>query len=142
LDIEALVYQDQNFLLQNISGINTRLINGETVVIYTSRGLITDNDPLKSLAIGNKISEALVKIVRGITVRPHFFIAKGGITSSDMASKGLGVAKARIIGQALPGVPVWLLGGESRFPGLPYVVFPGNVGGPRALEQLVLQLDN
>ena len=27
--------------------------------------------------------------------------------------------------QALPGIPVWRLGPESRFPGLAYVVFPG-----------------
>ena len=142
LDIETLVYRHKNLLIQTISQINSRLTNGETVVIYTSRQLITDKDSVKSLAIGNKISDALVEIVRGISVRPSFFIAKGGITSSDMASKGLGVARAKIIGQALPGVPVWLLGDESRFPGLPYVVFPGNVGGPEALEQLVSQLQS
>ena len=26
------------------------------------------------------------------------------------------------------GFPVWEAGAESKFPGLPYVVFPGNVG--------------
>jgi uncharacterized protein YgbK (DUF1537 family) len=33
----------------------------------------------------------------------------------------------------LPGIPVWQLGEESRFPGMNYVVFPGNVGGADAL---------
>ena len=32
------------------------------------------------------------------------------------------------MGQILPGVPVWQTGGESKFPGLPFVIFPGNVG--------------
>jgi hypothetical protein len=27
------------------------------------------------------------------------------------------------------------MGPETRLPGLPYVVFPGNVGGPNALRE-------
>jgi len=42
-----------------------------------------------------------------------------------------------VLGQILPGIPVWELGGETKFPGLPYVVFPGNVGGADALAQAV-----
>jgi hypothetical protein len=34
-------------------------------------------------------------------------------------------------------VPVWRLGPESRYPGMPYIVFPGNVGGPRALAEVL-----
>ena len=65
---------------------------------------------------------------------------KGGITSSDLATKGLGVKRARVQGQIVPGVPVWELGPETKFPGLPYVVFPGNVGGPEALHNAVQKL--
>jgi uncharacterized protein YgbK (DUF1537 family) len=36
-------------------------------------------------------------------------------------------------GQIIPGVPVWRLGKEAKFPGLDYVVFPGNVGDEDAL---------
>lgn len=43
-------------------------------------------------------------------------------------------------GQLLPGVPVWRLGAEAKFPGLDYVVFPGNVGGPDALTEAVRTL--
>jgi uncharacterized protein YgbK (DUF1537 family) len=55
-------------------------------------------------------------------------IAKGGITSSDVATKGLGIQRALVMGQILPGVPVWQADQSSRFPELTYVVFPGNVG--------------
>jgi uncharacterized protein YgbK (DUF1537 family) len=69
--------------------------------------------------------------------RPRFLIAKGGITSSDIAIHGLGMRRARVLGQASAGVPVWELGEEARFPGMKLVVWPGNVGGPDALRDLV-----
>jgi hypothetical protein len=48
----------------------------------------------------------------------------------------------RVLGQILPDVPVWELGPETSFPGLPYIIFPGNVGGPDALEEVVLELES
>jgi uncharacterized protein YgbK (DUF1537 family) len=69
-------------------------------------------------------------------------LAKGGITSSDVATKGLSVKRAMVLGQLLPGVPVWKLGPESRYPDLIYVVFPGNVGGPDALAEAAEKLKN
>ena len=107
------------------------------MVLATSRELVTSGDAAASLDIGNRVSAALVEIVRRLEVRPRYLIAKGGITSSDLATKGLGVKRALVRGQLLPGVPVWELGPETRFPGLPYIVFPGNVGGPSALTDAV-----
>jgi uncharacterized protein YgbK (DUF1537 family) len=52
----------------------------------------------------------------------------------------LKVKRALVLGQILPGVPVWQLGQESRYPGLVYIVFPGNVGGPEALAEVVAKL--
>jgi uncharacterized protein YgbK (DUF1537 family) len=68
-------------------------------------------------------------------------IAKGGITSSDVATQALNVSRAVVMGQLLPGVPVWQLGAESRYPGLAYVVFPGNVGRSKSLLEAVAQFD-
>jgi uncharacterized protein YgbK (DUF1537 family) len=107
------------------------------VVIYTSRQRICGNDTQTNLAIGRRISEGIVSIVRAISVRPRYLLAKGGITSSDIATKALSVKRAIVLGQILPGVPVWRLGLESRYPGLAYIVFPGNVGGPEALSNIV-----
>jgi uncharacterized protein YgbK (DUF1537 family) len=112
------------------------LREGQDVAIYTSRRLIAGDDATKSLAIGQQVSSALVAIVRNIKQRPRYFVAKGGITSSDLAVKGLDVRRAMVEGQILPGVPVWRTGPESRFPDLTYVVFPGNVGGPTAVADV------
>jgi uncharacterized protein YgbK (DUF1537 family) len=75
--------------------------------------------------------------VRSIRVRPRYILAKGGITSSDIATKALNVKRAIVRGQILPGVPVWELGSESAYPGLPFVVFPGNVGDAGAVAEIV-----
>lgn len=83
------------------------------------------------------ISSALVSVVEGIEGRPGWMLVKGGITSSDIASRALHMREARVAGQILPGVPVWISGAESRWPDLPLVVFPGNVGGPAALADAV-----
>jgi uncharacterized protein YgbK (DUF1537 family) len=113
---------------------------GQDIAIFTSRGLITGADAESSLAIGRRVSDGLVAIVRAITTRPRYLLAKGGITSSDTATRGLDVRRALVLGQILPGVPVWQLGPESRYPGMVYIVFPGNVGGPSALAEVVAAL--
>ena len=43
-------------------------------------------------------------------------------------------------GQILPGIPVWELETEGKYNGIPYIVFPGNVGGEEALFQVIQKL--
>ena len=71
---------------------------------------------------------------------PSFVIAKGGITSSDVGTKALAVKKANVLGQIKPGIPVWQTGEESKFPGMPYIIFPGNVGEVSTLKEIVEEL--
>jgi len=120
--------------------VDEALQAGRKTLVYTSRRLIAGADAAESLAISRHVSDALVGVAQSISVRPRYIIAKGGITSSDIATRGLGAKRAMVRGQLLPGVPVWELGPETRFPGLIYVVFPGNVGGPDALVEAVHKL--
>ena len=113
---------------------------GRHALLFTSRQLVSAVGRAGELGTAQTVSSALVAIVQALRERPRFFIAKGGITSSDLATQGLGVKKALVLGQAAPGIPVWRLGPESRFPGLAYVVFPGNVGGPDTLRELIARL--
>ncbi|XP_042503189.1 uncharacterized protein LOC122080300 [Macadamia integrifolia] len=106
-------------------------------LVMTSRELITGKSASESLEINFKVSSALVEIVRRITTRPRYILAKGGITSSDLATIALEAKRALVVGQALAGVPLWQLGPESRHPGVPYIVFPGNVGDRTALAEVV-----
>lgn len=110
---------------------------GQIGTLYTSRKLIQSEKRTENLAIGAKVSQALIAALQEVTSSPRFIIAKGGITSHDVAQKGLGAERARVLGQLFPGIPVWRLesGPRSRFANVPYVVFPGNVGGPESLMQ-------
>lgn len=118
--------------------------SGKTVVVYTRRERldIDSGDKEEELKIAVAISDAVTSIARNLTVRPSYIIAKGGITSSDIGVKGLTVKKAVVAGQIKPGVPVWITGEESRFPAIPYIIFPGNVGQDTTLKEVVEILNN
>ncbi|MDJ0783576.1 MAG: four-carbon acid sugar kinase family protein [Desulfosarcinaceae bacterium] len=120
--------------------INTHIAAGRDVVLYTSRRLITATDDAGNLDIGARVSDALIQVVRGLEQPPRYLVAKGGITSSDVATRGLTVRRAMVLGQVLPGIPVWRLGQESRYPGMAYMVFPGNVGSDDALAEIYHRL--
>lgn len=110
----------------------------QDVLVMTTRKLITGADEAKSLDIGSTVAAALVSFMTRLQIKPRYIIAKGGITSSDMATKGLSMKRAMIVGQAAPGVPLWRCDELTcKHPGLPYVVFPGNVGGEETLFEVV-----
>jgi uncharacterized protein YgbK (DUF1537 family) len=112
--------------------LDAALEQGALGVLYTSRELVTGQD---NLAIGRSVTDALLAALQEVSTRPRFVIAKGGITSHEVAHRGLGALRATVLGQLQPGVPVWRLesGPGLRHAGVPYVVFPGNVGGPTSL---------
>lgn len=119
-----------------------KIKNGVTLVVYTKRTLLTLPDDTKEQALLRSvaISDAVAKVVGELTVQPSFIIAKGGITSSDIGVKALVVKEAMVLGQVQPGIPVWKADKESKFPGIPYIIFPGNVGEDDTLRNVVLEL--
>ena len=66
-----------------------------------------------------------------------FLISKGGITSNDTLSKGLALRTARVLGQVRAGCSVVRCPADHpRFPDLPVVIFPGNVGDDETLAEV------
>ncbi|MGZ4160513.1 MAG: four-carbon acid sugar kinase family protein [Neobacillus sp.] len=112
--------------------------SGKTVAVYTRRERLDLGEGKKEqeLKLSVAISEAVTSIVTRLQVRPNFLIAKGGITSSDVGTKGLKVKRATVAGQIRPGIPVWRIGDESKYPGMAYVIFPGNVGTKSDLKEV------
>lgn len=116
--------------------------SGKTAVIYTSRRVLAPDteDKNQILEASVRISDAVTSVIGRLQVKPSFIIAKGGITSSDVGTKALHVKKARVMGQVQKGIPVWMTGAESKFPGMPYIIFPGNVGDDNTLRNIVEEL--
>ncbi len=122
--------------------VDERITAGRTAIVYTRRDRLDldHEDSERQLLISVRISAAVTDVVAQLTARPRFIVAKGGITSSDVGTRALRVRRATVMGQVAPGVPAWKTGLESKFPGMPYVIFPGNVGEETTLREVVEKL--
>jgi uncharacterized protein YgbK (DUF1537 family) len=141
LEVDAILRDDASKareIEEKTAMIEEAATRGENPVLYTTRvpAFERADDRKRNEIICREVSDAIVAAVRRIETKPSCMIVKGGITSSDVAAKGLGVRKARALGQVLPGVPVIRTGAECRWPDIPYVIFPGNVGDEHALRKV------
>ncbi len=115
-------------------------------VLMTSRLRVVRAGGEASLHVARAVSAALAELtrraVRGTELA--WVVAKGGITSHDVATEGLQIRRATVLGQLFPGiVSVWLAEpaeGSDRLAGLPFVVFAGNVGDDTTLRDAVRTL--
>jgi uncharacterized protein YgbK (DUF1537 family) len=139
LDVASLVANGTGRGGQDLAdGIVQHLAEGN-VVLYSSRTPVTGQDAAGSLAIARRVSDELAQIAARVidSVRPRFVIAKGGITSSDVAQYGLRMRRATVRGCLLPGIVSLWLAAEGPGRGIPFTVFAGNVGDDDALAQVV-----
>jgi uncharacterized protein YgbK (DUF1537 family) len=132
-----------SYLDHTVDTVVDALHDGD-VIVHTSRLLIKTDDPAESLRIARTVSAAVVAVVNRTlkTFPPRFVIAKGGITSSDVAAHGLEIRHAIVRGPMLPGiVSLWEpVDGPAK--GIPYIVFAGNVGDDDSLAQVTRKLSN
>jgi uncharacterized protein YgbK (DUF1537 family) len=108
--------------------------SGNTPVVFTSRLEKAFADQATRLAFGELVSAFLMDVVRNFPKSLGFLISKGGITSNDVLSSGLALRTSRVAGQILPGCSVVCCPSDHpRYPDMPVVIFPGNVGDDQAL---------
>jgi uncharacterized protein YgbK (DUF1537 family) len=111
--------------------------DGKTAVIYTSREELQFPSQAERLAFGERVSALLMIIVGQLPESIGFLISKGGITSNDVLSTGLALRSSRVLGQILTGCSVVRCPADhARYPDLPVVIFPGNVGDKTSLAQV------
>lgn len=146
IDVEKLLGEENEakaHLDQTVDAVVEALHAGD-VIVHTSRLLIKTDDPAESLRIARTVSAAVVDVVNRTlkTFPPRFVIAKGGITSSDVAAHGLEIRHAIVRGPMLPGiVSLWEpVDGPAK--GIPYIVFAGNVGDDDSLAQVTRKLSS
>jgi len=134
VDVDGIGPQRDALLAEAVSRCELAHAAGKTPVVYTSRVERQFPDQAARLAFGEAVSAFLMDVVRGLPATLGFLISKGGITSNDVLSDGLALRTSRVLGQILPGCSVVRCPADHpRFPQLPVVIFPGNVGDERAL---------
>lgn len=115
----------------------------ELVVVRTSRQLLTGPDGASSLDISQRVSAALVDVTARVVrrQRPSYLVAKGGITSSDVATSALEMHRGWVRGPVLDGIVSLWEAVDGFAAGLAYVVFAGNVGDDQSLADVVDRLE-
>ncbi|GAA1059153.1 four-carbon acid sugar kinase family protein [Agromyces bracchium] len=121
------------------SAARDRLADRPLAFVTTERQRSSSHN---TLAHGELVMTALTTAVRDLLPDVSVVVAKGGITSAEVARTGIGARSAVVLGQVLPGVSAWRMTAHDGREVL-YVVVPGNVGGPdtlvRALEAVGLR---
>jgi uncharacterized protein YgbK (DUF1537 family) len=111
---------------------------GKPVVILATERERSSEHP--TLAHGERVMAALTTAVASLLPEVSVVVAKGGITSAEVARTGIGASSALVLGQVLPGVSVWRMSARDGRDVL-YVVVPGNVGGTGTLTRVLDALD-
>ena len=134
VNVENLSAQRDALLADVIGRCEDAHARGLTPVVFTSRVEKSFADQAMRLAFGDMVSAFLMDVVRNLPKSLGFLISKGGITSNDVLSSGLALRTSRVVGQILPGCSVVRCPVDHpRYPDLPVVIFPGNVGDEQAL---------
>ena len=134
VDVDRIETQRDTLLNEILTQAGDAHAQGWTPVIYTSRVERQFPDQATRLAFGESVSAFLMDVVRSLPPTLGFLISKGGITSNDVLSDGLALRTSTVLGQILPGCSVVRCPEDHpRYPNLPVVIFPGNVGDDAAL---------
>jgi uncharacterized protein YgbK (DUF1537 family) len=143
LDVARVVDGDAEAHVVELADRAANSLDDGLVVISTSRALVKGAGVHESLEIARTVSAALTETVRRTVehTRPRFVLAKGGITSADVATTALSIDRAWVRGSLLPGIVSLWQAASGPWTGLPYVVFAGNVGGDDALADVVVRLE-
>ncbi len=141
VDVNRLPHDRNQLLREVLEATEAAHARGRTAVVYTSRTERQFPTRAARLAFGEQVSGFLMDVVRRLPASLGYLISKGGITSNDVLSSGLRLRTARLLGQILPGVSVVRCPHDHpRYPDMPVVIFPGNVGDEHALAQVHARL--
>ncbi len=134
VDVQRILGDGDALMTETLDTIRQIVEQGLTPVVYTSRQEIRLSDADQRQRLGQQVSDFLVDIVRRLPYTPSYLVGKGGITSHDILTKGLGIRTARVLGQVINSVPCVM---ASQFP---YIIFPGNVGNEQSLREVYLKM--
>lgn len=144
LQVSRVLSDDRDAHVAELGTAVAAALASANVLVSTSRDLVVGSDPGASLALARRVSAALTEVTaRALAARPAWVVAKGGITSHEVAVTGFGVRRAEVAGQLGRGIISLFrpLAARAEALGMPYVVFAGNVGTEDSLADVVSLLD-
>jgi uncharacterized protein YgbK (DUF1537 family) len=132
-DVEALASSEPGTEIARAATEASRLLQERALaVLATPRVRPAGTETFEA---GQRIALNLARTA-GAVEGAGLVVAKGGITAHVTARDGLRAHGGLVLGPLVDGVALWRLStGEGRL--LPYVVFPGNVGGDGTLREVV-----
>jgi uncharacterized protein YgbK (DUF1537 family) len=144
LDARKVVADTRQHHIQEVAGRVATSLEQANVLLITSRNVVSRGGQDGELALSRLVSVALTDALARLEGHePAWVIAKGGITSHDVAVEGFGIRRAVVLGQLGQGIisvfrPVAARPGTV---GMPYVVFAGNVGNEGSLSEAIDRLE-
>lgn len=168
LPIDRILDEHDALMAETLSTIAAIIADGSTPVVYTARKEVRIDDAEKRQRLGQDVSNFLVEIAqyvvghvadkssadlclgkngeqislcltkKGEEIAVGYLVAKGGITSHDILTHGLGIKVGRVMGQAINSVPCVMADIDGNK--LPYIIFPGNVGNEQSLREIFEKL--
>ncbi len=112
------------------------LARDRLAIVATTRSV---NGTVLSPEAGMRIARRLAFAVDRLRNASDVLLSKGGITSAVNVQVGLHADRAQIVGPVAPGISLWRVS-EGNGHDRPVIVFPGNVGDPYTLAELVDRL--
>jgi uncharacterized protein YgbK (DUF1537 family) len=111
-----------------VAGARARLADAGVAVVTTERVRRAEHGRLTD---GATVMAGLIDVVRSLGPEVGAVVAKGGITSAEVATHGLDGTVAMVRGQIETGIPLWTVNA------VPVAVVPGNIGDPGTLARVV-----
>ncbi len=132
VDLDALAGSRPEPEIERCAQLAQKLLDGRRLAVVAT--------PRDHVDVGLEAGERLAVNVAGILSRldpqPDVVVAKGGITSAITVRAGLGTTRAWVVGPIVDGVALWRVR-SAEGAEVPFVVFPGNVGGDETLADVV-----
>ncbi len=137
-DNEKLINVLQNKL---VSQLRDLIENKFNPVLFTSRKEILCQSEYDEFQFKKVLSLFIAQIIHELRDEIGYLVSKGGITSNAILSEGFQTDVAYLEGQIITGISLLTVNLTKNNTQIPVVTFPGNIGGPDTLKQLVDILD-
>lgn len=115
-----------------VDGLRDDLARDRLAIVATERVRRGEHGTLDDAA---RVMTGLMRVVLAVAADVDVVVAKGGITSAEVARTGLGGVSAWVRGQIATGVSLWdVAAADGRV--VPQAVVPGNVGDDATLVEV------